>query len=97
MKVVINTCYGGFNLSEKAANFIGLEVLKDPVWGTLVIGAGSLDRSDPKLIECVETFGEEANGEYAKLEVVEIPDDVEYEITNYDGSETIEEVHRHWS
>lgn len=56
----------------------------------------SIDRDDPDLISVVEELGEEANGVYAELEVVEIPDDVNWEIDDYDGYETIEEVHRSW-
>jgi hypothetical protein len=35
-------------------------------------------------------------GCYAKLKIVEIADDVDWEITNYDGLETVEEKHRTW-
>ena len=31
------------------------------------------------------------------LKVVEIPDDVEWEIEEYDGNEWVSEVHRCWS
>ena len=55
------------------------------------------NRSDLDLISVVETLGEKANGSHAKLKVVEIPDGVEYEISEYDGNEHIAEVHRTWS
>lgn len=57
---------------------------------------GNLDRDDPDLIAVVEELGERANGRCAELEVVEIPDDVKWEIDDYDGIETIHEVHRKW-
>jgi len=53
-------------------------------------------RTDPDLIAVVEELGKAANGDCAKLEVVEIPDGVEWEISDYDGIETIHEVHRSW-
>lgn len=49
------------------------------------------------LVECVEELGEKANGNHASLKVVEIPDDVDYEIDEYDGLETVHEKHRSWS
>lgn len=58
--------------------------------------AFDLDRTDPVLIEVIETLKEEANADHSKLKVVEIPDDVDYEITDYDGVEKIEESHRVW-
>lgn len=85
MKVVINRCYGGFGLSKKAMKFLGV----DSDWPDIA-------RDDPKLVECVEKLGEEANGMYAELKVVEIPDDVNWEIGEYDGLEWVEEVHRRW-
>lgn len=54
------------------------------------------NRTDPDIIEVVEKLGEKSWGRFSKLEVVEIPDDVEYEIDEYDGLETIREVHRTW-
>ena len=85
MKVVINRCYGGFGLSEKAMKFLGV----DSRWPDIA-------RNDLKLVKCVEKLGEEANGMYAELKVVEIPDDVNWEIGEYDGLEWVEEVHRRW-
>jgi hypothetical protein len=54
-------------------------------------------RTDPKLVEVVETLGTaRASGRHAVLEVVEIPDGVEWEISDYDGIEHVHEVHRIW-
>lgn len=54
-------------------------------------------RKDPDLIECIETLGEEANGRHSKLKVIEVPDDVEWEIKEYDGNEWVAEKHRTWT
>ena len=53
-------------------------------------------RTDPELVRCVEELGEEANGSFAKLEVIEIPDDVIWMITDYDGIEQVEEARSVW-
>lgn len=53
-------------------------------------------RCDPDWVAVVEELGEKANGSRADLEVVEIPDDVNWEIEDYDGYETIREVSRTW-
>ena len=53
-------------------------------------------RSNPQLIEVVEELGSRANGSYAALKIVEIPDDVDVVIEEYDGDEWISEVHRAW-
>lgn len=53
-------------------------------------------RTDSVLTEVVEELGEKANGYRAQLKVVEIPDDMKYEITDYDGIETLHEIHRVW-
>ena len=53
-------------------------------------------RNDPALVQVVQELGEKANGDYAKLVVVEIPDDVQWEIDEYDGMERIAESHRTW-
>lgn len=56
-----------------------------------------LDRDDPVLVQVVEELGELANGRHAELKIVDIPDDVEWQIDEYDGSEWVAEKHRTWS
>ena len=89
MKVVINKCFGGFGLSKEAYKFLnipwdgyGYEFMKD--------------RSNPALVKCVEALGDKASGELSRLKVVEIPDDVEWEVDEYDGVEWVTEKHRKW-
>ena len=69
MKVVVNKCFGGFGLSERAYEFLGLE------WDGYGYKYNDYDlRTDAKLIECVETLGEKADGRFARLVVVDIPE-----------------------
>lgn len=56
-----------------------------------------LARDDPILIQVIEELGELADGRHARLKIVEIPDDVEWQIDEYDGNEWISETHRTWS
>ena len=84
MKIVINTCFGGFGLSEKAKKRLGIQYDFD------------IDRNDPNLVKVVEELGGEANDRFAQLKVVDVPDDVQWIITDYDGIEQVEEVHRIW-
>lgn len=84
MKVVINTCYGGFELSDKAMEMLGI----DYSW--------KIERNDPNLVKVVESLGEEVNGRFSCLKVIEIPDDVKWFIDDYDGVESIHEKHRVW-
>lgn len=53
-------------------------------------------REDPILIEVVEELKEKANGKYSKLRIVEIPDDLDYVIDNYDGIETLHQRVQEW-
>lgn len=81
MKIVINKCFGGFGLSEKAKEILDIDNSFDEY---------QIDRNDPKLIEVVETLGDEANGRYARLRVVNIPDDAtDWELDEYDGAEEV--------
>lgn len=54
------------------------------------------DRADPILIQVVEEMGDAANGSAAELKIVEIPDDVQWFIDEYDGVEHVAEAHRTW-
>ena len=56
-----------------------------------------LFRDDPALVKTVMDLGKKANGKHAELKIVEIPDDVDWEITEYDGLEQVEEKHRIWT
>lgn len=55
------------------------------------------DRSDADLIAVIEEMGEQSWGWAAELKIVDIPDDVEYDVTEYDGLEWVAEKHRTWS
>ena len=90
MKVVINGCYGGYSLSDEALAYLGIPGGSRYAYDD--------DRTNPKLVECVEKLGEAASyGLGSSLYVVEVPDDVKWTITEYDGVEQVEEVHRVWS
>lgn len=54
-------------------------------------------RSDKRLIEAIEEVGYENSGDrFSEIRIVEIPDDVDWEIEEYDGIESIHEKHRIW-
>lgn len=57
---------------------------------------GSIPRTDPVLVQVVEELGAEADGELAELQAVEIPDNVNWQIEDYDGLEHVAECHRTW-
>jgi hypothetical protein len=91
-KIVINACFGGFGLSTKAfERYKELKGVDDKRFYDRTIL-----RDDPILVQIVEDMGDEASGGYAELRVVEIPDDVEWEIAEYDGYEHVAEAHRIW-
>mgnify|MGYP000010452304 CR=1 FL=1 len=56
-----------------------------------------IERNDPVLVQVVKELGSKANGIFSNLKVVEIPDDVEWTIDEYDGLEWIAEKHRTWN
>lgn len=139
MKIVINSCYGGFSLSDKAVMLYAEKLGSDitPVvtdLGTIFyrckpeelpeilrkdyfklsdeerrgpyaeasknvksLSSYGFERNDPTLIEVVEELGAAANGRFAELKIVEIPDDVKWQIEEYDGVEWVAEEHRTWS
>lgn len=85
MKIVINRCYGGFDLSDKAKEMLGIKYETE------------IKRNDPRLVAVVEELGDEANTWASSLKIVEIPDDVDWIIEDYDGVEWVSEKHRTWS
>jgi hypothetical protein len=55
-----------------------------------------IERDDLLLVQVVEELGDRANGNCAELRIADVPDDVLWYIDDYDGSETVREVHRTW-
>lgn len=133
MKIVINVCHGGFDLSHKAvmryAELKGIKLYPfidesyKKIYGEkatvdnprvlihytispvkeesemideIYFSPRDIPRDNSCLIKVIEELGEEANGLCAKLKIVEIPDDVKWEIEEYDGVEWISEAHRKW-
>ena len=85
MKVVVNKCYGGFGLSEKARKMLNAEDITK-VWEL----EETENRNNPELINAVETLGDKVNTRSSELVVVEIPDTTtDWEINEFDGFETI--------
>ena len=91
MKIIINTCYGGFGLSEEALTLFNERS------GTVNTYERDITRNNPILVEIVEQLGEAADGGHAELKVVDIPDDVQWQIEEYDGNEWVAEKHRTWN
>jgi hypothetical protein len=90
--VVINTCYGGFGLSDRAVrDYKDMAGITDPKWYER-----DIPRDDPYLIKIVRDLGMGANGTHANLKIVELPPDVEWEVEEYDGNEWVAEKHRTW-
>lgn len=90
MRVVYNTCYGGFGLSKEGLMLYndkrkqaGLSVAE---WDGQI-----KNRHDPILLDVVDELGEKANGNFSKLKIREIPDEYAncYNIREYDGQESV--------
>lgn len=112
MKVVINSCHGGFGLSESAvlryAELKGITLYtKKSSYGSNLYYTDeklsdmfldcSVPRDDPQLVQVVEELGIKANGFCSSLKIVKIPDDIKWHIEEYDGAEWVAEDHRTWS
>jgi hypothetical protein len=65
-------------------------------WDEISLTARPEDRTDKLLIQVIEELGDKANGSCAELKIIEIPDDVNWQIDDYDGLESVHEVHRSW-
>lgn len=93
-KIVINSCYGGFGLSNQALELYKILTGIPPAQD---LSYGAIARDNPQLVQIVEQLGEQANTGYSLLKVVEIPDYVSWHIHEHDGLEYIAENHRTWN
>jgi hypothetical protein len=123
IEVVINDCFGGFNIScvcakllveygvktkepdktcydPKHVDFMRRLIGADwtPELGMVMDWAASNEnRSSPLLVKAVKGLGSTvASGKCAELKIVEVPSNVKWTVTEYDGLETVEEVHQTW-
>ena len=92
MKIVINGRFGGFGLSQAGHYELGrrLRLAEDSFcdW--------DIKRTNSDLVEMIEENASLYSGDHARLHVVEVPDDVQWHIHDYDGSEHVAENHRIW-
>jgi hypothetical protein len=96
MKIVINRCHGGFGLSEKAQKlFCQYSMIEWNDWQE-DWSYYDIERNDQYLVRVVEELGDVANSRFSELKIVEIPDEVEWQIDEYDGLEWVAEKHRRW-
>ena len=112
MKIVINRCFGGFGLSDRAiqrygelaglnliskeGGLFGLTWYLNSVDDKNYFSVYDIPRDDPNLIQVVEEMDELSWGPYSELAIIEIPDDVAWTIEEYDGNEHVAECHRTW-
>lgn len=77
MKIVINTCFGGFSLPKEFCEKYNMRTYED------------IERTDPRLVSFVESRGR-VKENCALLVVEEIPDNAtDYMIVEYDGAEDL--------
>ena len=88
MKILINSCYGGYGLSEDFVSHIN-----KLTEGQLVNTQELYDRANPLIVEEAIKFGlDKASGTSADLTVQEIPDNCHYSVHEYDGMEYIDAI-----
>lgn len=85
----VNFCY--ISLKDAGDTIHDFKKIKDSYFYD-----GDIARDDHDLITVVEELSDDANGDFAELKIIEIPDDINWEISEYDGMESVEEVHRSW-
>ena len=91
-RIVINDCYGGFGLSNRAKT----EYCRMTGVNEADFNERDIPRDDPYLVKIVKDLGMGANGNHSNLKIVEVPGDVEWQIEEYDGAEWVAEKHRTW-
>ena len=98
IEVVINKCFGGFALSEaRMARYAVLKgVTAHPDDENFPIQQWGIPRDDPDLVSVVQQLPEDEGIVGTDLRVIEIPDGIEWQIEEWDGSEFIVDKNRIW-
>lgn len=115
VKVVINSCYGEFSVSQTVYRYLidkkGWQIsskICDPNQKFIFYSERDKDyccifiqkdRANPDLIDAIETIGLDNSvdaNRFAKLQIFDIPDNIKWYISEYDGWEEIHEEHRIW-
>jgi len=94
-QIVINTRHSGFGLSEEAMELYQA-FCRDANIEPCEYDC-EISRDSDQLVSVVKVLGERANSAYSRVKIVTIPDDVEWTICEYDGTEWVAEAHRTWS
>lgn len=99
-KLLAPSAYFGANHElEMARIAAGHRLFETPVVDGKILDDCHRDndaRKCPVLAAVVSEMGEKANGNYSDLKVVEIPDGVEFVVSDYDGHEAIHQKHEVW-
>lgn len=104
IKVVYNSCFGGYSVSREAVEWLSEHggkdataeltefdemVEDDPSYADYEdFRLDELPRHDPLFVECVEELGKKASGSYADLRIAKVEGN-QYRIHEYDGSESV--------
>ena len=94
MKIVINRCKGAFCLSPEA-----LAIYNDKKGYRMTHGSMpdcSEARIDPVLVAIVDLLGPKASGPNSNLGIVNIPDDLDWEVFNHCGWEWVAAANSTW-
>ena len=85
-KVVYNNRYGGFGMNQYGLEEYNRRTLQNLTYADVI------DRSDPILIEIVETMGKNVNDEHSRLAIKEFPMKYKSFLTwsDYDGNESVD-------
>lgn len=98
----INNQKTSYHKVNKSDSIFTMYLTKD--YGNVVDSINNKDRlylddshrEDATLIEVVEELGYEASSNTSLLKIVEIPDDLDYVIDDYDGIETLHQRVQEW-
>lgn len=82
MEILVNGCFGGYNLSQAVADVLGADLHEV---------AFDWPRNQPELIAAVRAVGlENAGGFFSQLRIAEIPAEAtDWDIIDYDGLERV--------